>query len=290
MQERKKWKLLESVPAELRERKQWVCFKAIPKDGHWGKKMISPTTGGYAKSNSPETWTDFESALRYADKYRMDGLAFVLTEGIVFVDIDDYEQKSDEVKSVLMALCDELDTYMETSVSGKGIHFLCKGKLHENARKRRDEYGLEMYDTLRFVCITGNVLGEKKSLADLSDKIGDINARYMGKPIDHKPAIRRQATQTDKTIIERISKSVQGEKFQKLYKGDWSGYASQSSADYAFVRMLTIWTQDESQIDSIFRTSGLYREKWDNHGGYYGKRTIQRALDTAQKCRNAAEM
>ena len=220
----------------------------------------------------------------------MDGLAFVLTEGIVFVDIDEYEQKSDEVKNVLMALCDELDTYTETSVSGKGIHFLCKGKLPENARKRRDEYGLEMYDTLRFVCITGNVLGEKKPLADLSDKIGDINLRYMGKPIEPKPAIRRQATQTDKTIIERISKSVQGEKFKRLYSGDWSGYTSQSSADYAFVRMLTIWTQDESQIDSIFRSSGLYREKWDKHGGYYGRRTIQKALDTAQSSRNVAEM
>lgn len=252
--------------------------------------MISPTTGGYAKSNSPQTWTDFESALRYADKYCMDGLAFVLTEGIVFVDIDEYQNKSDEIKCILIALSLELDTYTETSVSGKGMHFLCKGKLPKNARKRRDEYGLEMYDTLRFVCVTGNVLGEKKPLADLSDKIGDINLRYMGKPIEHKPAIRRQATQTDKAIIERISKSVQGEKFQKLYSGDWSGYASQSSADFAFVRMLTIWTQDESQIDSIFRTSGLYREKWDKHGGYYGRRTIQRALDTAQSSRNVAEM
>lgn len=252
--------------------------------------MISPTTGGYAKSNSPKTWTNFESALRYADKYRMDGLAFVLTEGIVFVDIDDYENKSNDVQNVLMALCDELDTYTETSVSGKGFHFLCKGKLPENARKRRDEYGLEMYDTLRFVCITGNVLGEKKELADLSDKIGEINVRYMGKAKKIKPAIRWKTTETDNAIIERISKSRQGEKFRKLYSGDWSGYESQSSADFAFIRMLTIWTQDESQIDSIFRSSGLYREKWDKHGGYYGKRTIQCALDTAQSSRNVAEM
>ncbi|MBR2321533.1 MAG: hypothetical protein IKA57_05290 [Clostridia bacterium] len=286
-----KWKqALENIPAELRERKQWVCFKSIPKAGHWGKKMISPTTGELAKSNSPATWTDFESALRYANKYRMDGLAFALTDGIVFVDIDDYESKNDDIQSVLIALCDELETYAETSVSGKGVHFLCKGKLSENARKRRDEYGLEMYDTLRFVCVTGNVLGEKKPLADLSEKIGDINVRYMGKPEKIKPAIRKKATETDDVLIERISKSRQGDKFQKLYKGDWSGYESQSSADYAFVRMLTIWTQDESQIDSIFRSSGLYRQKWDKHGGYYGKRTIQRALDTAQKCRNVAEM
>ena len=59
---------------------------------------------------------------------------------------------------------------------------------------------------------------------------------------------------------------------------------------FALVRMLTIWTQDESQIDSIFRSSGLYREKWDKNGGYYGKRTIRRALDMAQSSRNVAEM
>ena len=64
----------------------------------------------------------------------------------------------------------------------------------------------------------------------------------------------------DKEIIARISNSVQREKFQRLHDGDWSGYESQSSADFALVRMLTIWTQDESQIDSIFRQA-VYIEK-----------------------------
>ncbi len=282
---------LSNIPIELKQVPQWVCFKSIPKEGHWGKVMISPVTGEYAKSNNPDTWTDFESALQYMKRHKMDGLAFALTEGIVFVDIDDYKQRCGEVENLLIALCDELNsTYAETSVSGKGIHFLCKGELPENARKRRDEYGIEMYDTKRFVCVTGNVLGEKKPLADLSDKIADINIRYMGKPEILTPMPRRKATETDSALIDKILKSKQGVKFQKLYSGDWSGYASQSSADFAFVRMLTIWTQDESQIDSIFRASGLYRPKWDNCGGYYGKRTIRIALDKAQPRRDIPEM
>ncbi len=253
--------------------------------------MISPVSGQYAKSNTPDTWTDFESALRYMKKHKMDGLAFALTEGIVFVDIDYCKHRCGEVENLLIALCDELNsTYAEASVSGKGIHFLCKGKLPENARKRRDEYGIEMYDTKRFVCVTGNVLGEKKPLADLSDKIADINIRYMGKPEILTSMPRRKATETDSALIDKILKSKQGVKFQKLYNGDWSGYTSQSSADFAFVRMLTIWTQDESQIDSIFRASGLYRPKWDNCGGYYGKRTIRIALDKAQPRRDIPEM
>ncbi len=284
-------KLRKNIPIEMRQARQWVCFKSIPKAGHWGKVMISPVTGQSARSNAPETWTDFESALSYMKKHKADGLAFALTEGIVFVDIDDYRQKDGEVESLLIALCDELNsTYTETSVSGKGIHFLCKGSLPKNARKRRDEYGLEMYDTKRFVCVTGNVLGEKKPLADLTGKIADVNVRYMGKPEVMTSMPRRDATDTDSALIDKILKSRQGEKFRKLYSGDWSGYASQSSADFALVRMLTIWTQDESQIDGIFRSSGLYRPKWDNFGGYYGKRTIRMALDKAQSRRSVPEM
>jgi len=47
-----------------------------------------------------------------------------------------------------------------------------------------------------------------------------------------------------------------------------------SKKDFYIIIEGIVWTQDESQIDSIFRSSGLYRQKWDNHGGYYGKRTI----------------
>ncbi len=250
--------------------------------------MISPVTGDYAKSNEPTTWSDFDTALRYAQMHGQDGLSFVLTSGIVFVDMDEVEEKPKEIRDKMVALASSLNTYCESSVSGKGLHFLCYGSLLKNARKKNDALGLEMYDTKRFVCMTGNIVGDITELKDLSNKIGELNKRYLGKPIEYKPVVRTPATKSDRELIDLISNSKQGAKFDRLYRGDWQGsYETQSSADFALARILSYWTKDESQIDSIFRSSGLYRPKWDNSGGYYGKRTINMALSMAH---NTAEM
>ncbi len=280
--------MLDNIPQELKELKQWVCFKAVRKEGHWGKQIFSPVTSQYAEANNPNTWTDFQSALKYAQTNDMDGLTFALSGGIVFIDIDNMDSQSEEVQKELAELCSELNTYCESSVSGKGLHFLCKGKLPPRARKKCDSKGLEMYDTLRFVCMTGNVLDGCKEIRDLSDKIEDINSRYLGKPYEERKVIRQVASSSDSEIIQAIRNSKQSSKFDRLYSGNWSDYDSQSSADFALVRILTYWTQDEGQIDSIFRTSGLYRPKWDKSGGYYGKRTIDQALRLAQNTRRKA--
>ena len=69
-------------------------------------------------------------------------------------------------------------------------------------------------------------------------------------------------------------------KFSALYGGNISGYPSHSHADSAFAFMLAWWTQDPAQIDSIFRSSGLYRDKWDSLRGSmtYGEGLIHDAL------------
>ena len=196
--------------------------------------MISPVTGDYAQSNEPDTWGDFDTALKYAQSHGQDGLSFVLTSGIVFVDIDEVDEKPAEIRDKMLELASRLDTYCESSVSGKGLHFLCYGSLPENARKKNDTLGLEMYDNRRFVCMTGNIVGDSAEIKDLSGIIGELNKEYLGKPVEYKPVVRRQATNTDNELIEKIRDSRQGAKFDRLYRGDWQGsYDSQSSADCA---------------------------------------------------------
>jgi putative DNA primase/helicase len=53
-----------------------------------------------------------------------------------------------------------------------------------------------------------------------------------------------------------------------------------SVADLALCAMLAFWTQDPTQMDRLFRQSGLMRPKWDEtHGAQtYGERTIVEAL------------
>lgn len=260
--------------------------------------MISPVTGWLARSNAPDTWTDFDTAIAYAERYRFDGLAIALTGGVVFIDIDEADEGDEKRQKKLSALTDELlPIYCETSTSGKGIHFLFKGKMPEKARCKNDADNLEMYERGRFVCMTGNVVGDCTELREIpAETIARINREFIGESLPDYVPIVRPASESDSELIDRILESRQGEKFRRLYNGDFSGYGSQSSADMALAKMLAFWTQDPSQIDSIFRSSGLYRPKWDKYGGYYGKRTIDfalrmtRVMRTQPRRKHTAEM
>lgn len=279
--------MLENIPEEMKALPQWVCYKAIPQKGHWGKRIISPVTHKLAHCNQPSDWVDYKKAIKYAQEYKLDGIAFALTGGIVFIDMDEVDGRPQEAREKLAELCERLEgTYCEVSVSGKGIHFFCKGKLPSDAKKKNETLGLEMYETGRFACMSGNNIGVALGLKNLSGEIVEINRQYIGEPYTEGVIERRPASASDMEIINAIRNSKQGAKFDRLFGGDWSGYESQSSADFALLRMLTFWTQDEIQLDNIFRSSGLYRPKWDRCNGYYGKYQIENALRLAAVTRN----
>lgn len=270
-----------NIPNELKIFPQWVCYRTTKLESKTAKYMISPVTGKFAKSNDPHTWTDYNTAFHYMIAKRLEGLAFVLTEGIVFVDIDHVTDENGTMSLFAQKILEELPkTYAERSVSGNGIHIFCKGRLPKNALKRNDKLGLEMYDTKRFVCITGDIIDHRKEILECEDLIQSVHERYIGKRIPYVQPKTIESVLTDNEIVSKIRESKQGQKFEMLYSGNISGYPSHSNADYAFVKILAFWTQDKSQIDSIVRSSGLYREKWDRKIGKstYGEITIENAL------------
>ena len=270
-----------NIPNELKIFPQWVCYRTTKLESKTAKYMISPVTRKFAKSNDPHTWTDYNTAFHYMIAKRLEGLAFVLTEGIVFVDIDHVTDENGTMSLFAQKILEELPkTYAERSVSGNGIHIFCKGRLPKNALKRNDKLGLEMYDTKRFVCITGDIIDHRKEILECEDLIQSVHERYIGKRIPYVQPKTIESVLTDNEIVSKIRESKQGQKFEMLYSGNISGYPSHSNADYAFVKILAFWTQDKSQIDSIVRSSGLYREKWDRKIGNnpYGEITIENAL------------
>ena len=270
-----------NIPNELKIFPQWVCYRTTKLESKTAKYMISPVTGKFAKSNDPHTWTDYNTAFHYMIAKRLEGLAFVLTEGIVFVDIDHVTDENGTMSLFAQKILEELPkTYAERSVSGNGIHIFCKGRLPKTALKRNDKLGLEMYDTKRFVCITGDIIDHRKEILECEDLIQSVHERYIGKRIPYVQPKTIESVLTDNEIVSKIRESKQGQKFEMLYSGNISGYPSHSNADYAFVKILAFWTQDKSQIDSIVRSSGLYREKWDRKIGNstYGEITIENAL------------
>src|SRR5690606_10435438 len=76
--------------------------------------------------------------------------------------------------------------------------------------------------------------------------------------------------------------SKNGTRFNILLDGDWSQfYSSQSEADMAFANDLAFWTaRDFGKMDTIFRQSSLYREKWDRkqNNATYGIETLNKAI------------
>src|SRR5688500_10235158 len=82
---------------------------------------------------------------------------------------------------------------------------------------------------------------------------------------------------TDQEVIERARGARNAAKFEALWEGDTSGYTSNSEADQALVSLLAFYTQDEGQLDSLYRDSALCREKWIQRPDYR-RSTIGKAL------------
>jgi hypothetical protein len=85
--------------------------------------------------------------------------------------------------------------------------------------------------------------------------------------------------------------ALQDSRYRKLFQGDWSEYPSQSEADLAFAGFLAGKELTEDQADLVFRSAGLYREKWDEQRGNstYGEMTIAKAYsDLPQKADNTS--
>jgi hypothetical protein len=90
---------------------------------------------------------------------------------------------------------------------------------------------------------------------------------------------------SDHEIFEIGLRAKNGDKLRSLLAGNCGGYPSASEAEMALCSLLAFYTQDESQIDRLYRGSKLVRDKWDEKhygdGATYGERTIEKAISSA---------
>jgi hypothetical protein len=113
-----------------------------------------------------------------------------------------------------------------------------------------------------------------------NEALARINYEFIGRRPSRIYYPTVVSEQSDTELVSRILNSKQEAKFKRLYGGDISDYPSHSNADSALVFILAWWTHDPSQIDRIFRSSGLYRDKWNSPRGNstYGALLIGDAL------------
>lgn len=282
-----------NIPAELKSNAAFCVWKRELRGGSITKVPYNPETGQPAKSNDPKTFTDFTSAMKAYAMGGYAGIGFRVSEGIGAIDIDHCIREDGSLSDVAATVLSMFPTsYFERSPSGSGLRgFFAlspdftydKTVYYINNRA----LGLEVYlpgTTNRFVTVTGDmykpgeVVRNEEGLRALLDTFMKRKAQLLNKTIEPCSYL------SDEQVIEHATRSSSGAKFQLLYSGDWEElYASQSDADMALVAMLAFWCGNvEEQIDRIFRTSGLMRDKWDRITGTstYGQITIRNVVSS----------
>ena len=291
--------MYERIPEELRRLPQWVNFILTEKPGKPGKlnkQPINPRTGEFARSNDPGTWASFDEALANLPNAAGLGFMFAADHAYFGVDLDGCEDaiadwRAGKADNIVGEFIESLASYAEYSVSGNGIHIICRGVLPDGGRRRGD---VEMYGDGRFFAMTGNIASGYTTITDGTDSIRALHEKYIqtGKvpTVYTQLSINDAGTPDMDEVIRLAEASKQGNMFRELMAGNWEAfYSSQSEADIAFCNMLAFWARrDERLMDQIFRASGLMREKWDRRqsGSTYGAITIAKA---ARECTSVYE-
>lgn len=235
----------------------------------WG---ISPTSGGWMPLSTTDTrgWMSAAEAWKRAKSLGPSArIGALLTPGcgVTVVDMDE-DYAGDQ-----MAMVEWLDSYAETSSSGRGTHIYVQANLAGGVRDAKQD--IEVYGQERFIIVTGNVINGWNVVESRQAKIDRLVARLGGLKNAAKPvaATVNQAASDDacREVLKRVWKQ---DKVKRLWGGDWQamGYPSQSEADMALIEALCFASDDDAVVATTFRKSGLgQRQKAQTN---YVERTI----------------
>ena len=268
----------------------------------WHKELVKErinkipfaANGGATGTNEKYrcTWVTYNEAICAVEKQGATGVGFVIPKGYFFLDIDHYELSDPFVKVLL----ERFNSYTERSVSGEGIHiygkcdfsklpiFIDKNrnlKLDKAYYMKNPNNHLELYIgglTNRFAAFTGNiVLKEPLKESTSAVKITLDKNMLRAKKVCYSE--KRENDQGTFDIVCNLRKQKNGDKFIKLFdKGDITDYGSQSEADASLCSLIAFRTgADSTAIDNIFRSSALYREKWERDD--YRESTINAGIE-----------
>ena len=302
---------VENVPDELKAGAVWLLWAKVPNDkAHSGfdKVPVNARTLGAGSSTNAGAWCDFDTAVQsleahYGEQWQdskgrtgnICGLGFALNglDDIFVIDVDNIDDLDSDFEGADMVQA--LGSYTERSVSGHGLHIICKGQKPAGTCKKGR---FEVYDSGRYMTFTGEICYGFNSIRDCTDSFKPFYDKYFGedkkvrKPVEKSKEVSTPATAappsasgalTDNEIIEKCmsERGGSGDKFARLWHGEFDG--DQSAADLALCNKLAFYTTDTAQIDRLFRQSGLYRDKWDevhySSGETYGQHTIECAVD-----------
>lgn len=282
---------LTQVPAELKKLPNWVCWRAAEEVNRATgevvrRKLPFQINGRGADASNPRTWNTFE-AVCAANGF--DGVGFEITSPYFGVDLDHVIDENGKLDPEAAQVVNLMNSYTELSMSGTGLHIICKGTLPDHLCKRKlpGDRAFELYHEKRYFIVTGQPYGALRPIREASKEGAELVDKYFSKASTGERRRNASAsTMADDELLNRIRKSVQGDLFASLWSGDTSANGGDdSAADLALCNILAFWTKGNAErMDDLFRQSRLMRDKWDKRHGNrtYGEMTIEKAIADTQ--------
>ena len=301
--------IFENIPQELQSHRQWVGWIAVPNENNPKprKILVNARTGRVAYVNKSDSWSSYSDAMNFCQSKLgtlhtittkdgphtgpVAGVGFVMAkeDPYVGIDLDGCISPDGRLTPFAEEIINRVGSYTEISPSGTGIRIFVKGTFPKDGHK---DSKLEVYAAKHYLTLTGRALFN----APIQENQAALDWLYQQYCHKEKPTQPTQdvayvsqlgvaLTQQDESLREIICTSHSGPKVKSLYfDGDLSLYDNDhSSADMALCCILAFWCQkDPLQIDRLFRSSALMRDKWDEMRGQetYGAMTIRKAIES----------
>jgi putative DNA primase/helicase len=159
-------------------------------------------------------------------------VGFVFSEHDPFIGIDLDKCRDESWALDLVASC---STYTEITPSGNGFHLIGLGVMPGGGGRRKG--AIEIYDRRRFFTMTGAVFGEcPLEPIPVQPQVDALLARWTTAVATRPKPTWTPSLETGE-ILRRALLARNGDKVSRLYRGDTSGYASGSEADFALLWM-----------------------------------------------------
>jgi len=307
----------------MQERKTWLFWDPhIEGENRKAPKIFRART----KTFSPARWRDKSAWMTFADASQIAldhgvGLMTVIDgDGLCVMDIDGEKHSAQTPATLLsemyweshmMQVARYLESYTETSTSGKGVHIFGWGTL---PFKGANERPYELYSENRLLIVTGHHIAwspqealtfDPERLRKLSElyfpnKLADIRgvgeagavSASQVREVLVKNADQPAATQEELLeVLLKLSDRQRKTMIRLCLEGDWQGargeeqrFPSQSEADLHVMMILARLTGgDAARMDALFKATALLRLKYIEPSGNYRDRTIRKALQITQK-------
>lgn len=233
------------IPAKLKSDCRFCVWKFEKRSGQKTKMPYNPANGDRARINDLRTFADFKTTLMTYAMGGYDGIGIAVGNGIGAFDIDHCIREDGTLNDTAATVLSIFPTaYVEKSPSGKGLRGFFgvpedfvydKTVYYINNRSK----GLEVYmpgATNRFVTVTGDVYrtgeipNDETAMTTLLDSLMKRNKQVQNTQLRHHSYL------DDDAVIAHAEEASNGDKFKKLYAGDWEElYDSQSDADMALL-------------------------------------------------------